>query len=277
LRLAELEKRHLTVLRALTRDLGALLQKYNSARTDTTTDAPESALSLLFNPSLWPRHVVVQETDGVDRLIGPIEPLTVTLTEREGGDSAASIERVTVDTRQDQIRIGNGIVTCTVDSTGAVSIERVDTGVVVDDCIRWRDGGDAGDTYNYDPPAQDRFIESLENVNIQITHQTSLRATVRLEGSLRIPIALSETRTTRTLDATPVWISLSLEMRAGEAFIGGRVTVVNAVRDHRLQICLRVPGSSEVATLSQFSWDISQWRQTVSTARRVKCQPTYGH
>jgi mannosylglycerate hydrolase len=96
------------------------------------------------------------------------------------------------------------------------------------------DGGDVGDSYNYAPPEPDHVIDTPESVQVQVVAGGPVR------GELRI------TRSYRWQD-TPVDVTTSAELRAGEPFCRIRVAFDNPCSDHRLRYHVPLP---ECATAS---------------------------
>jgi alpha-mannosidase len=90
------------------------------------------------------------------------------------------------------------------------------------------DGGDVGDSYNYAPPEPDHVIDTPESVRVEPVAGGPVR------GELRT------TRSYRWQD-TPVEVTTSAELRAGEPFCRICVSFDNPCNDHRLRFHIRLP------------------------------------
>ena len=101
----------------------------------------------------------------------------------------------------------------------------------------FRDGGDAGDTYNYSPPQVDTFVTS-ENAKAKISllDKGPLTGRMRIALDLDVPVGLSENGKARSDKTEKLHIEsdISLAIHAKEVAIHTKVW--NFVDDHRLQV-----------------------------------------
>ena len=84
------------------------------------------------------------------------------------------------------------------------------------------DGGDAGDSYNYAPPEPDHVIDAPESVRVELVAEGPVRGELRTTSSY-------------LWQDTPVEVTTSAELRAGEPFCRIRVSFDNPCSDHRLR------------------------------------------
>ena len=125
--------------------------------------------------------------------------------------------------------------------------------VVVDlDCGTWSvgdlagldrlvDQGDEGDTYNYSPPAHDLLVDQPENVFVDVVEAGPVRGRLRVRRAFRWPERLQGGKRTGEV---PVVVATDVELRAGEALVRARTTLVNRCRDHRLRTVFPLPAQA---------------------------------
>ena len=134
-------------------------------------------------------------------------------------------------------RLRNGLVDVEVDpATGTFSLNgRPGYGRMVDE-------GDAGDTYNYCPPAGDLRVDTPLAVHVSVIDSGPLRGRLRIVASYHWPQRLDEG--TRT-GSERVEVTSDLELRAGEQALRVTTTFVNPCRDHRVRVLFPLPSPAE--------------------------------
>jgi mannosylglycerate hydrolase len=90
------------------------------------------------------------------------------------------------------------------------------------------DGGDVGDSYNYAPPEPDHVIDTPENVRVEVVAEGPVRGELRITRSYR-------------WQETPIEVTTSAELHAGEPFCRIRVSFDNPCSDHRLRFHIPLP------------------------------------
>jgi hypothetical protein len=136
--------------------------------------------------------------------------------------------------------VSNGHVTVAVDpDMGTFSLDgTVGLGRLVDD-------GDAGDTYNYSPPAEDRMVDEPTEVSVRVLEKGPLRARLAIDRSYRWPERVFVgKRTGEQLVRT----STTIEVRAGSPLVHVTTDLDNPCRDHRVRVWFPLP---ERATTSR--------------------------
>jgi alpha-mannosidase len=129
----------------------------------------------------------------------------------------------------------NGVVTVDVDPTaGTFSVN----GTAGFD--RLVDGGDKGDTYNYDPPANDVVVDAPASVEVTVLETGPLRGRIRVVRTYAWPD--HEADGTRVGPSREVAVTTTLEVRAGEPAVRVTTSFVNPSRDHRLRAHFPIPG-----------------------------------
>ena len=138
--------------------------------------------------------------------------------------------------------LDNGLVSVAVDAaSGTFSIDRVaGYGRLVD-------GGDHGDSYNYSPPAHDRFVDTPDEVAVSVVERGPVRASAVITARYTWPAFVDGTSRARSGDET-VTVKTTVEVRADERFVRVATTFVNPSRDHRLRVHLPL---AEPATESE--------------------------
>ena len=133
--------------------------------------------------------------------------------------------------------LDNGLVRIEVDATdGTFAIDGAGgLGRLVDD-------GDAGDTYNYSPPAVDTVVDSPSAVRIDVEEAGPLRARVLVTRTFTWPerVENGSRRGERTVD-----VGTRLELRAGERLLRVETSFDNPARDHRLRAWFPLPRASD--------------------------------
>ncbi|MCD6356160.1 MAG: hypothetical protein J7L66_02645 [Anaerolineaceae bacterium] len=110
----------------------------------------------------------------------------------------------------------------------------------------FRDGGDAGDTYNYSPPENDKFITS-ENIEAKITILDKGPFVGRFLIALDLDISggLSDDGKARSQDKKRLHIKSMVSLNCYSKFVSIQTKVFNQADDHRLQVLFPSGVSSE--------------------------------
>lgn len=156
-----------------------------------------------------------------------------TLSVVEQGDQAPEVV-----VPHNQHSIENEFLSVSCDAQG-ITITDKHTGQTVQKALFLQDGGDEGDSYDYDYPApEDEWLVTREitAADFKSSTQTGLHAEMLFEGQMAIPSNL-EQRKRKVADSTlPFWVKLSLD-DSGILRVHGEV--VNGSVDHRLRIGIR--------------------------------------
>jgi hypothetical protein len=131
-----------------------------------------------------------------------------------------------------------------VDPTDGTFTIRTSEGVEVSGLDRLVDGGDGGDTYNYSPPTQDRFVDAPAQVRVTVLDDGPVRARLLVERSYDWPtFAVGDARecTQRSVETMRVDVRTELELRPNERFVRVHVELDNRARDHRLRAHFPLP------------------------------------
>jgi mannosylglycerate hydrolase len=151
-------------------------------------------------------------------------PVTVATTTAGGATMENGIARVVVDP-------GDGTFAL-VDLRG--------TGRTATGLDRLLDDGDAGDTYNWCPPAGDHppTIDRPEAVTVTVVEHGPLRGRVQVRRTYRLPEGLVDGR---RVGEVATEVATTLELRVGSPLVAVTTALDNRSRDHRLRTCLPLP------------------------------------
>ena len=145
---------------------------------------------------------------------------------RSGTDAVAPVTAI-------EGALANGLVRVEVDpATGTYSVDGlVGFGRLVDD-------GDAGDTYNWCPPASDRVVERPDGVHVEVVESGPLRAAVAIRSTYTWPERIVDDV---RVGARTVEVMTRLELHAGERLVRVSTELDNPSRDHRLRVWFPLP------------------------------------
>lgn len=261
LRLIEIEQRQARVIAQVVQQLG--IAAIDPAATDRSQAEATPQRYAVFNPSPYPRRAMI---DG--RWSEPIAPLGLGWAEpQQIADTEAT---VTVQQREQTLQLGNDKIVVTVSADGTIALgPRRDAQAAVR--LTWRDTGDAGDTYNFDQPAQDApQAVKLHDGAFTVVSETTDRVVIELTGSFRLPEGLDASRTRRAASETDNSATLRVELRTTEAFMRAAIVLDNRSRDHRLQLVVAATGRTDAGlrVLNQFGWeDPARHRESLTDYR----------
>ncbi|MFF8807870.1 glycoside hydrolase family 38 N-terminal domain-containing protein [Streptomyces omiyaensis] len=95
------------------------------------------------------------------------------------------------------------------------------------------DGGDSGDTYNYDPPRQDRVI--TPRLVASRTRTSAVRTVLELDAVLDLPVGLTPDRASRGERTTAIPVRIEVAHWSGDPLLRWHIALDNTARDHRLR------------------------------------------
>ncbi|MET7827006.1 hypothetical protein ABZT23_20260 [Streptomyces sp. NPDC005386] len=95
------------------------------------------------------------------------------------------------------------------------------------------DGGDSGDTYNYDPPLRDTVI--TPQLVASRTRTSAVRTVLELDAVLTLPVALTPERESRSEQTTEVPVRIEVAHWAGDPLLRWHIALNNTALDHRMR------------------------------------------
>jgi alpha-mannosidase len=210
----------------------------------------------VWNPSLFPRRGLV-EVDG-----------SLVLTPVVAGGSVATLATqaphapATAAAR----RLENTRLRCELNPDGTLTIADRQAGLQYRGLHRLVDEGDAGDEYNFSPPASNRQVEDpVHNFSATVNETGPLRASLEARFDLAVYDGLRPDRTGRSEGVTMLPVRLRLGLEADLPRLDIEIEIINRTPDHRLRVHFPLPfqaGDSAADTPFHVS------RRPVMAARR---------
>lgn len=137
-----------------------------------------------------------------------------------------------------------------VDADGSFSVTDVARGTRHGGLGRLVDGGDRGDTYNYDPPAEDRVVTARVVGGVRV-RRTPVRTVVGWTAALDLPAGLDASRDARASDAIATPVEVELVRWHGRPELEWSAGWTNSARDHRLRLHVPITGAPQAWTSGQ--------------------------
>jgi len=127
---------------------------------------------------------------------------------------------------------------------GVLRILEKNTGRVLEGVNFFMDEGDAGDEYNFSPPAEHNpVISSMENPARVETRNLGTRALINISLKMRIPARLEGQR--RSVEEVEVPVSTQVSIMPGSRRIDFKTEVDNRAMDHRLRVVFQTDVAAE--------------------------------
>src|SRR2546423_2036793 len=191
-----------------------------------------AGIGQVWNPSPFAREGLV-EVDGA-LVLTPVIPggSVVTLATR-GPASPASAKRT---------RLENAELTCDLLPDGTVRVVHRQTDLRYDGLLKLVDQGDAGDEYNFSPPASDPLpADPVRRLTSTVQEAGPLRARLEARYDYAVYSGLSADRRARAELETTLPIRLTLSVEADRPRLDVELAVINRARDHRLRVHVPLP------------------------------------
>ncbi len=167
--------------------------------------------------------------------------------DRAGGGPARVRDHVLVGPR----RLANDVVAVEIAGDGTLDIEG--PGIRLTGVGRIVDGGDAGDSYNYAPPARDEVVDEPLATTLEVVEHGPLRGVIAVDRTYPWPVGLRDQGSSRAAETAATLVRTTVELRAGEPFVRLRIDFDNQSRDHRVRF--HIP----LAQPSDRSWTEGQF------------------
>ena len=149
-----------------------------------------------------------------------------------GGEQPEEVDPQLVDERT----LENEFYRVQVAQDGTLSLLDKETGRLYQGLCFLEDSGDAGDEYNYSPPAHQEVITSHGGAaEVRAVERLPWKATLRVDLLLRLPKGLSGDRRGRSPERVECPVSLFVSLQRGVKRIDIAVEVENNACDHRLR------------------------------------------
>ncbi len=119
---------------------------------------------------------------------------------------------------------------------GSLTVTDKATGHVYEGLNGFLDEGDAGDEYNYSPPATDRVVDAPADPPTIATYRDAAGQSLVIEMVYDLPVSLTEDRQARSEETVPCRIETEVALWAGVRRIDVTTTIDNQASDHRLRV-----------------------------------------
>jgi alpha-mannosidase len=156
---------------------------------------------------------------------------------------------------------------------GTLEVTDKTTGLTYSGLNALSDGGDAGDTYNFDAPLGDMEFHSREaRVSLEWITVSSTQATLRVTRHWALPRALTPDRHSRSAELEPVTVHSDVTLYPGVHRVDIRTHGTNTVRDHRLRALLPL-GSSVTHSSSEGQFCVLERPVGIPSFERGSAEP----
>jgi len=186
----------------------------------------------VWNPSPFPRQGLV-EVEGA-LVLTPVIPGGSVVSLTPTSPAAPASARKT--------HLENGILACDLLPDGTLAILDRRTGLHYKGLHRLVDDGDAGDEYNFSPPAGNRPpADPVRQIRSAVLEEGPLRARLEARYDFAVFSGLSHDRRSRGDVETVLPIRLTLSLEADRPRLDVELEVINRAEDHRLRAHFPLP------------------------------------
>jgi mannosylglycerate hydrolase len=141
---------------------------------------------------------------------------------------------------------------------GTLELTDKRTGAIYRGLCAFRDGGDAGDTYNYSPPKEDHVVRSVESaakVKVSVAERGPAEATLKIEVTWSLPDGLADHEARRSKRAVPTKMTTFVRLAAESDRVDVETVWNNRTKDHRLQMELPL-GAAVAGSSAEAQFDV---------------------
>ncbi len=138
--------------------------------------------------------------------------------------------------------LANAQVSCRLRSDGRLSVLDLESGTVYEGLNHFVDGGDAGDEYNYSPPAEDQIVaEPVAAGTVRCLQDGRYRGVLEVQVVYRVPARLEAGRRQRSGETVELPITVRVSLDAESSQLDLEVELENRAEDHRLRVHFPLP------------------------------------
>ncbi|MCA1831890.1 MAG: alpha-mannosidase [Actinomycetota bacterium] len=141
----------------------------------------------------------------------------------------------------------NASIEAHVAEDGTISVTNLESGSVYSGLFGLRDGGDAGDEYNYSPPERDTILSPRGPARLEVLSRGPLEGRIAVHTQWRIPAGLSPNGKARDRKSVPMNVVTEISLRSGEPFLRATITLENRAKDHRVRAHFPLPFTPAVS------------------------------
>jgi alpha-mannosidase len=192
--------------------------------------------------TLWVRAMPAPESGPaatLNPLIKPLLPVGMRLAQSDLGSRVLDAFSRGEETKP-PFRIENDLFVVELErADGTLTVTDRRTGVVYAGLNRFVDGGDAGDEYNYSPPANDALLEA-KVVSVKAFRDRPVPS-MEIAYELRVPEEIGADRQSRSSKRVTIPVVSQVSLPPGVGRIDVHTEVDNTARDHRLRVHFAAP------------------------------------
>ena len=192
--------------------------------------------------TLWVRAVPAAEegpAQTLHPLIRPLLPVGMRLARSDLGSRVLGALSRGEETKPPFRIEDEAFVVEVVRADGTLTVTDKRSGVRYPGLNRFVDGGDAGDEYNYCPPADDDLI-CAKVVSIKAYRDRAVPA-VEISYEVHVPEQIADDRRSRSGKRVTIGVRSHVSLPPGVGRIDVRTEVDNMARDHRLRVHFAAP------------------------------------
>ena len=138
---------------------------------------------------------------------------------------------------QEEMVMENDFLKVQVQDDGSVDILDKTNDILYQGLGVFEEGADAGDTYNYSAPLNDRIILSTgKRAKVEWIDQGPLFSTIKISIEMVVPERIDESRDNRSKEARILPVISYVRLEALSPLLKIKTSVKNTVKDHRLRV-----------------------------------------
>lgn len=132
--------------------------------------------------------------------------------------------------------IENKFFRVSAEADGTLTLEDKRDGRILRGLNRFRDVGDRGDEYTYDPLARDRMVDAPVAASASVVETGPVRWTLEVRQTCRLPARLTDDRNGRSDEEVDCEIVSRVRLYPGVARLDIETEIDNRAEDHRLRV-----------------------------------------
>ena len=236
LQTTKVNKVHEVQISTLNKDFKLLDEKGEEVAFEVVSQQQENAAPVRRNPAERLHQEYYITTIYVQAAIPALDYRGFTIVEEKASQGVVAQASQTIQNQYFQIAMQNG----------KIQITDLKQNKVYDDVLKFEDGGDAGDNYDYSPPFND-WIMKLDFHDAQVTCQeSSIMSEMIITGEWIIPSNLIEREHKQVQAKLPYRIALQL--KANDAKIAWDIQIDNRYAvDHRVRLLVQTDVQAETS------------------------------
>jgi mannosylglycerate hydrolase len=165
--------------------------------------------------------------------LSAVEQPAPSLINSQAAVPGAAVLRVDYETHI----VENDLISVKINADGSLDVTDKIHQVHYPGLALFEDGGDAGDTYNYSFPKNDRILTDFDQpAEIMFLESGPLRACIQIRFNLLIPQGLAPDRNERSSQTCRLPVTTWVTIEANSPLVKFHTQVSNTARNHRLRV-----------------------------------------